>query len=263
MPPNRLPAHVKPAHWVTIALVAAFCVTLAATESLAQNQFKPWSGSSIVRDPEWQKSFLGSYGFLSGAEPPIRPVELEGLKDVLETLKLDPKVAAISLESQITPDSSAALHFILANLKFQVGETELAIANYEAALTKFPDFRRARKNLGLLMVQLNEFAGGIEQLTRAIELGERDGRTYGLLGYCYLNVDNPLAAESAYRNAILQQPDSKDWQLGLARSLLQQEKYREAVSLFATFLESIPKTRPPGSCRQTRISGWNSRAPLR
>lgn len=225
---------------VAVVSVTLLSASLLATDALAQAQFKPWSGASIVRDPEWQKSFLGSYGFLSGAEPPIRPAELEGLKEVLDLLKLDPQVAAVSLEGQIGPDSSAALHFILANLKFQVGETDAAIANYEAALEKFPDFRRARKNLGLLMVQMNEYAGAIQQLTRAIELGERDGRAYGLLGYCYVNVENPVAAESAYRNAILQQPDARDWQLGLARALLQQEKYREAVSLFSAVLEKHP-----------------------
>ena len=50
--------------------------TLAAAD-LAHAQFRPWSGSSIVRDPEWQKSFLGSYGFLSGAEPKVcRPLRI-------------------------------------------------------------------------------------------------------------------------------------------------------------------------------------------
>ena len=63
-------------------------VSLAALLSLgramggvpfAAAQGKPWSGASIVRDPEWQKSFLGSYGFLSGAEPDIKPSEIEVL----------------------------------------------------------------------------------------------------------------------------------------------------------------------------------------
>jgi tetratricopeptide (TPR) repeat protein len=91
------------------------------------------------------------------------------------------------------------------------------------------------------MVQVNEYAGAIEHLTRAIELGDRDGRTYGLLGYCYINEENPLSAEEAYRTAVLQQPDSKDWQLGLARSLLALEKYEEAAALFATILEKHPE----------------------
>jgi tetratricopeptide (TPR) repeat protein len=222
--------------WISIVLLAMTFGAFAASA-----QFKPWSGSSIVQDPEWQKSFLGSYGFLSGVEPDIKPSELEILKDVIDLMKVNPRAALAMLQQRIGPDSSAALDFIIANLQFQQGDTTNAAVSYEKALEKFPDFRRAHKNLGLLMVQVNEYAGAIEQLTRAIELGDRDGRTYGLLGYCYINQDNPLSAEQAYRTAVLQQPDSKDWQLGLARSLLALEKYDEAAALFSTILEKNPE----------------------
>lgn len=218
-----------------------FVLLLVAFSLPAAAQPKPWSGASIVRDPEWQKSFLGSYGFLSGAEPEIRPSELEVLKEVIELMKTSPRTAATVLEQRTGESSSAALDFILANLRFQNGQTTQAVESYALALQKFPDFRRARKNLGLLMVQLNEYDGAIEQLTRAIELGERDGRAYGLLGYCYVNEENYLAAESAYRNAILQQPDSKDWQLGLARSLNALGKFAETAALFSSFLEKYPE----------------------
>jgi len=221
------------------ALVAAFLLVGPATTATAQG--KPWSGSSIVRDPEWQARFLGSYGFLSGAEPDVKPSELEVLKEVIEVMKSSPRTAATVLESRTGGGSSAALDFILANLRFQNGQLPEAIDSYELALSKFPDFRRAHKNLGLLMVQVNEFAGATEHLTRAIELGERDGRAFGLLGYCYVNQENWVAAEAAYRSAILQQPDSKDWQMGLARALNAQEKFNEAAALFSSYLEKHPE----------------------
>lgn len=224
---------------LTLALVVPLLLVVFALP--AQAQRKPWSGASIVRDPEWQKSFLGSYGFLSGAEPDIKPSELEVLKEVIELMKSSPRTAATVLESRTGESSSAALDFILANLHFQNGKTTEAVESYELALKKFPDFRRARKNLGLLMVQMNEYDGAVDQLTRAIELGERDGRAYGLLGYCYVNQEKYLAAESAYRNAILQQPDSKDWQLGLARSLNALGKFEESAALFSSFLEKYPE----------------------
>jgi tetratricopeptide (TPR) repeat protein len=219
-----------------LVLMIAACGALTASA-----QAKPWIGNSVVQDPEWQKSFLGSYGFLSGVEPDIKPSELEILKEVIDLMKVNQRAALTMLEQRIGPESSAALDFIVANLRFQVGDTTNAAVSYEQALTKFPDFRRAHKNVGLLMVQVNEYDGAIEHLTRAIELGDRDGRTYGLLGYCYINRDNPLSAEQAYRTAVLQQPDSKDWQLGLARSLLALEKYEEAASLFASILEKHPE----------------------
>jgi tetratricopeptide (TPR) repeat protein len=223
-------------------LIAALLLAAFAWPAAAQG--KPWSGASIVRDPEWQKHFLGSYGFLSGAEPEILPSELEILKEVIELMKTNPRTAATVLAARSGPGSSAALDFVLANLRFQNGQTTEAVESYARALKKFPDFRRAHKNLGLLMVQLNEFEGAVEHLTRAIELGERDGRAYGLLGYCYVNLEKFLAAESAYRNAILQQPDARDWQLGLARTLNAQERYREAAALFDGFLAQHPEDAP-------------------
>ncbi|MGB0619033.1 MAG: tetratricopeptide repeat protein [Myxococcota bacterium] len=232
-------SRTAPTRFLALALVVPLLLAAFALPAAAQR--KPWSGASIVRDPEWQKSFLGSYGFLSGAEPDIKPSELETLKEVIELMKSSPRTAATVLEGRAGEGSSAALDFILANLHFQNGKTDRAVESYELALKKFPDFRRARKNLGLLMVQLNEYDGAIEQLTRAIELGERDGRAYGLLGYCYINKENPLAAEAAYRNAILQQPDSKDWQLGLARALNTLGKFEESAALFSAFLEKYPE----------------------
>jgi tetratricopeptide (TPR) repeat protein len=217
----------------------AITILLAATTAHAQMQ--PWEGSSIVDDPEWQKHFLGSYGFLSGAEPEVRPSELEILKEVIDLMKVNPKAAAEMLAQRKPADSSAAIDFVLANLQFQNNDLEGAIASYGSALEKFPDFRRAHKNLGLLRVQTSHYRGGVEHLSRAIELGERDGRAYGLLGYCYVNLENFLAAEAAYRNAILHQPESRDWQLGLARSLLGMNKNEEAVALFAAILETDPK----------------------
>ena len=223
----------------TAALLAA-PMTLAETPAETP-PVKSWSTRSIIADPEWQKHFLGSYGFLSGAEPDIKQNELEQLREVLETMKINPKVAALSLEAQMGPGSSAALDFILANLHFQSGENGKAAAAYESALKKFPDFRRAHKNLGLLRVQTNQCGAALGHLSRAVELGDRDGRNFGLIGYCSLNEEDYLNAEGAYRNAVLQQPKVRDWKLGLAQALLGMEKHREAISLFDSLIEANPE----------------------
>jgi tetratricopeptide (TPR) repeat protein len=209
--------------------------------ALASAQSPPWSGASVLDDPEWQARFLGSYGFLSGAEPEIREDEVELLREVIELMKADPRAAAAMLEQQIDPTSSAALEFVLANLEFQNGQQESAIRYYRSALDKFPDFRRAHKNLGLLLVQKSDFRGALEHLSRAVELGDRDGRNYGLMGHCFTSLENYLAAEEAYRNAVLQQPDAKDWKTGLARSLLGMERYRDAIALFDSLIEATPE----------------------
>jgi tetratricopeptide (TPR) repeat protein len=215
-------------------------LALSVFAASAAGHARPWSGEAALDDPEWRKSFLGSYGFLSGAEPKAGPAELELLRDVLDLMKANPRAAATMLEQQAGENSSAALDFILANLEFQNGELAKAEKHYTMALEKFPDFRRAHKNLGLLQVQKGRCVEALPHLTRAVELGDRDGRNYGLLGYCHLEGENHLASESAYRSAILQQPETRDWKLGLSRVLMAMEQYREAAALLTTLIDATP-----------------------
>jgi tetratricopeptide (TPR) repeat protein len=200
----------------------------------------PGGAPAIFDDPEWRKAFLGSYGFLSGAEPQVTQNERELLPQVLDLLETNQGAAIELLEKNVGPGSSAALDFLLANLYFQNGKLENASAYYAKALEKFPDFRRAHKNLGLLLVQKGDYKGALVHLSRAVELGDRDGRNYGLMGLAYLNLEDHLAAEVAYRNAILQQPGTRDWKLGLARSLMALEHYRDAIGLAGELLEENP-----------------------
>jgi Flp pilus assembly protein TadD len=214
---------------------------IAGFASLASAQFEPWQGSSVLDDPEWRKSFLGSYGFLSEVEPKVGASEVELLREVIDLMKVNPRAAAAMLQQQAGADSSAALDFVLANLEFQNGELGLAVEHYERALEKFPGFRRAHKNLGLLLVQEGDCGNALAHLSRAVELGDRDGRSYGLLGFCYIDRENYVAAETAYRNAIMHQPETRDWKLGLARSLLAMEHYRDAAALFDELIQSEPE----------------------
>lgn len=225
------------------ALVLLFGIAPIASgqSSQAVEELAPAGGEPLLRDPEWRKRFLGSYGFLSGAEPQVNAAELALLREVIELMGTNAKAAVTVLEQQVNENSSAALDFVLANLHFQSGNLDAAQKSYASAIKKFPDFRRAHKNLGLLQVQKGNYRRALKHLSRAVELGDRDGRNFGLIGYCYVNLENYLAAEEAYRNAILQEPDTRDWKLGLARSLLAMEKYEEAVALFESLIDENPE----------------------
>jgi tetratricopeptide (TPR) repeat protein len=112
--------------------------------------------------------------------------------------------------------------------------------SYKTAIKKYPNFRRAYKNLGSVQVQSGNFKDAIPTISKALELGEVDGRAYGLLAYGYLTEGMYYPAEAAYRQAILIQPKQKDWKIGLARCLLETERYKEAISLFDTLLQDEP-----------------------
>ncbi|MFO8026918.1 MAG: tetratricopeptide repeat protein [Opitutales bacterium] len=218
-------------------LILAAC--LAASLS-AQNKNIQDVAGQLWDDEAFVKEFLGSYGFLAGYEPEISEDEKEALRSLVDLIKASPKAAIQQLEPQITSESSAAFDFILANLYFQEGDLDKAGQFYNNAVVKHPDFRRAHKNLGLVQIQKGDYKKAIETISKAMELGEVDGRAYGLLGYAYLTEERYYPAEAAYRQAILMQPENKDWKVGLAQSLLQTEHYTDAVALFNTLIKDEP-----------------------
>ena len=218
-------------------LILAACLTasLSAQSHKIQN-----AASQLWNDESFVKEFLGSYGFLAGYEPQISEDEKEALRSLIDLMKASPKAAIQQLEPQITSQSSAAFDFILANLYFQEGNLPKAEQFYNNAVLKHPDFRRAYKNLGLVQIQKGDLAKAITSISKAMELGEVDGRAYGLLGYAYLTKERYYPAEAAYRQAILMQPDNKDWKVGLAQCLLQTKRYTDAIALFDTLIKDDP-----------------------
>jgi len=220
---------------INILLLAGLVTTLTAqSRQVANVAGQLWNDESFV------KEFLGSYGFLAGYEPQISEEEKEALRSLIDLIKASPKAAIQQLEPQITAESSAAFDFILANLYFQEGNLPKAEQYYKTATVKHPDFRRAYKNLGLVQIQKGDYAKAIKTISKAMELGEVDGRAYGLLGYGYLTEERYYPAEAAYRQAILMQPENKDWKVGLAQCLLQTERYGDAVALFDTLIKDDP-----------------------
>lgn len=216
-------------------LLTCFATSLSAQSNRVQNM-----AGQLWNDETFVKEFLGSYGFLAGYEPQISEDEKEALRSLIDLIKVSPKVAIQQLEPQITKESSAAFDFILANLYFQEGNLPKAEQFYNTATVKHPDFRRAYKNLGLVQIQKGDYPKAIGTISKAMELGEVDGRAYGLLGYAYLTEERYYPSETAYRQAILMHPDNKDWKVGLAQCLLQTERYADAIALFDTLIKDDP-----------------------
>jgi tetratricopeptide (TPR) repeat protein len=194
----------------------------------------------LFRDPEFQKQFLGTYGIHPEVEPRLTPIERDLLQRILPLMSSNPAEAIRLLESGGKKDASATLDFTLGNLHFQQGDMEKAAGRYRVAVAKFPAFRRAHRNLGLLEVRQGRNAEAIRSFARTIELGGGDAILYGLLGYAHTAQGDFLAAEAAYRSALLLQPDNDEWRLGLARCIFKQQKHEEAAALLDVLLEEHP-----------------------
>ncbi|GHC02241.1 tetratricopeptide repeat protein [Cerasicoccus arenae] len=225
---------------ILLMLLGVVAVTAnGQTSSGAKLPGEP-SAPSVLDDPEWQKRFLGSYGFRSTLEPKVSAEEVEVLRELIDLMKADPKAAAAQLEAGTNENSSAALNFILANLYFQTGDTDSAKKYYLIAVEKHPDYMRAHKNLGLLLMQEQDMKGALKHLSRTTELGEMDGRTQGLMGYGYLSEGDFIAAEECYRDAIQMEPDVIDWKLGVGRVLIETGRNGESIALFNSLIKENP-----------------------
>ncbi|HEV8334910.1 MAG TPA: tetratricopeptide repeat protein [Candidatus Polarisedimenticolia bacterium] len=214
------------------ARLALLTLVLGAVPALAGED--PW------KSPEFQKQFLGTYGVLAEVEPRLSPEERAVLEKIIPLLSGNLAKAAEQLAAATTPASSALLDFTLGNIHFQLDQPDEAEKHYRRAVEKFPSFLRAYKNLGLVCVRLGNTADAIKAFTRMIELGGGDALSYGLLGQAYSAQEDFLAAESAYRQALLLQPDSLDWKVGLVRCLFREQKLAEAVAMCGELIEKYP-----------------------
>jgi tetratricopeptide (TPR) repeat protein len=208
----------------------------SANSPLSAEELKIWN------DPAFKKQFTESYIAETDIEPRVTVIERDEMEKILSLISSDKMdEAARQLEKNRGNASSAVFDFTLANIYFQQEKLPEAAAAYEVAVEKYSKFRRAHRNLGLIYVRQGEFAKAVPALTRVLELGGGDALTYGLLGFAYSSIDNNLAAESAYRQAVMLDPVTIDWKMGLARAFFKQERYAEAVALCGSIINAHPE----------------------
>lgn len=203
--------------------------------SLTEYELKIWN------DPSFKKRFTESYIAATEIEPRVTSIEREQMQKVLNLISSNEMDKAVSMLKRFQNKEANALYdFTLANIYFQQEKYDQAAQNYEIALEKYPKFRRAWRNIGLIHVRKGDFAKALPALTRVVELGGVDSLTYGLLGFAYSSAGNYLAAETAYRMAILVDSKNIDWKMGLARSLFKQQRFAEAVALCGRLITENP-----------------------
>ena len=211
--------------------------TVSPTGAVAGDPWRRLWGSA-----DFQRAFMGRYGFHPNVEPEMTDTnDLAFMRELAPLIQEDAKVAAYVLKTNLTAKSHPQFDFTLGSLYFQLGDMESAAGYYQSAIDKFPDFRRAHKNLAFSQLKQSRFEQAAGPLAKAIELGDRDSTSYGLLGFCHMNAGRYIPAEAAYRQAILFQPDNKDWRMGLVKALVAQEKLEEANRLVDEVLLKNPE----------------------
>ncbi len=235
----NLISHVRLCSLLHSAPALTIAATLCLPASAPAQRTNP-EMAQLWRNPIFQKQLLGSYGINSDIEPGTTPEEQNYYEQIVPLLSSDPAEAERLLKQLATEEASALFDFTLGNLHFQAGRAREAAAAYKTAIKKFPSFRRAHQNLAIIYVQNERPTEAIEHFTKAIQLGENNGTIYGLLGSAYVMIEDFVAAESAFRTALMLAPDVNDWKLGLVRALLSQGRFAEVASLTSAMLAKDP-----------------------
>lgn len=198
--------------------------------------------AAVWNDPEFQRRLVGTYGFASDAEPRMTPEEQMVYREkVVPLLRDDPQKALSTLESLVKPSASAVFDFTLGNVYFQNEDLTNALKHFRAALAKFPDYRRAQKNLAFVLMRDGKYREAILPLTRTIALGEGDGKVFGLLGFAFMNQGRYFSAEGAYQQALVFEPENVEFKLGLVKCSIATANYDHALALLEELIEQYPE----------------------
>lgn len=195
----------------------------------------------IWNDPTFQKQFVAGYGVNAEIEPRISSEEAVILEKIRPLMADNLSKAKVTLEKLMKPDCTATLDYTLASIAFEQNNMSEAMQHYQRAVEKFPSFRRAWRNIGLIHVRSGQYDESISAFTKMIELGGGDAYSYGLLGFAYSSKQDYQAAEVAYRNALLLQPQNTEWRLGLTRCVFKQSKFEDAATLLSRLIEQYPE----------------------
>jgi tetratricopeptide (TPR) repeat protein len=250
-PNNCNPASAHPSAFIAAIAFAAVMfgashLPAAPATNSTPDSFAPVAPqhelASLWNDPDFARRMIGSYGFASDAEPRMSPEEQITYREkVVPVLREDPKKAMSVLQGLAKPNASAVFDFTLGNIYFQNEDLTNAVRHFETALAKFPDYRRAQKNLAFALVRSGNYDGAIKPLTRTIALGGADSKVFALLGFACMSQQRYASAAAAYQQALVFEPENVDFKIGAVKCAIATADYDHALALLDELIAQNPE----------------------
>jgi tetratricopeptide (TPR) repeat protein len=183
-----------------------------------------------------------SSSFLKEREPEMTEEEYALYQKVISLVASNPEFAVKLLEAMKSDKEqpSPAFEFILGNAYYAANMNDKAELNYRSAVGRYPTFLRAWVNLGILYYSSQKYADAVPCFSRAVELGDRDSTTFGLLGYSLQRDGDLVSAEMAYMQALGGDPTNVDWKEGLLEICISGKQFTRAESLVKNLIKERP-----------------------
>jgi tetratricopeptide (TPR) repeat protein len=249
---------------IMLITLAGASLSVQAQQSVIDVDASP--AKAFYATQEWERAFMGYYGVESGTEPGIpedvaERETLAAIRTFLQTGRDGDFLAAMqAIETLIQDQQTQGLQTspmmlqIAGTLQMRIAElsknetesTRLmrkAEDYFKRAIdsnTGFPNFLRAHKNLANLLFKMDRPAEAKAHFIKAIELGDRDSVTFGILGAIFMDEDKLISSETALRNSLMINPNIPQFKQLLGNVLMQQERYAEAKEIFSELLMKSP-----------------------
>jgi tetratricopeptide (TPR) repeat protein len=110
---------------------------------------------------------------------------------------------------------SARVRLNLGNVFLARGETERAVAQFEAGLAHHPDDADLLTNAGVAWMSLGRFAPAERALGRVVAMDSHDAQAWANLGALYGTTGRWREARRAYANALARDPQNPDARAGM------------------------------------------------
>jgi arylsulfatase A-like enzyme/Flp pilus assembly protein TadD len=238
--PGELRNHYEPWDGTVQKLRRVLAELSAKSPAPGKSSPEPVSLSTI--DELHALGYLGSADARSATDVP-EPSLLPDPKDKIEEQNLlhtammasedgEPNKARVALEKVLQLDESSAIALR------QLGRLEIASRNYAKAAGYLRRAQDARPNdatdaleYGRALELSGDLPGARDALQASLKLNPHQFAARLSLGRVYLGLNDSRAAEEQFVAAVLLQPGSFEAQIDLAKALIRQRKFADAVEL--------------------------------
>lgn len=229
---------------IAIAVSASLFAQPQATEEPAEQidltEFLELDSGEPDVDP--YRIINESMNFRKEREPDMTAAEFALYERMSSMVETNADFALQLLETMLNDkeEDSAAFDLALGNLYFAEERVDEALARYLDAVEKYPEFLRGWNNIGMIHYQRREWAEAATAFARAVNLGDRDAQTFGLLAFSMRQTGNTLGAEMAFMQAMTANPEDPNWIGGLLELYFANGRHAQSESLVREMVRIEP-----------------------
>ena len=169
-------------------------------------------------------TYLGEVRLLYPPEPSADPdaALYLAVAQVKEAANLKDGVLSLSALLRRRPDARAEFYYELAGAFRKMGDLPQALAAYEEARRRNPNFVPGMRNFADTLAAAGRIPRAIDLLKAAVDSAPGDAKSWNMLGGFYAQIQRPREAAQALRRAITEDPDLPEIYTNLGVALSEQ-----------------------------------------